>query len=142
MAQAHRRLPEMRDRSVALLTSNKAAVLTLRNPRQQSGQQYVNSIHETIGALKGQGNAVTVTWVPISSEHELLKIAKDEARDATREGATPAAKFPTAQSTTLGITRARQRVDNKIPSNVREYTKRIDSALPRKHTRQLYDQLT
>ncbi|KAJ6436780.1 ATP-dependent DNA helicase tlh1 [Purpureocillium lavendulum] len=125
-----------------VLTSNKAAVLTLRNPRQQSGQQYVDSMHETIDALRDQGNAVTVTWVPVSREHGLLKMAKDEARDATREGATPAAKFPRARSTTLGIARAKERADNKIPNNVGDFTKRIDGALPGKHTRQLYDQLT
>ncbi|KAJ6436766.1 Chromo domain protein [Purpureocillium lavendulum] len=142
IAQALRCLPEIRNRSVEVLTSNKAAVLTLRNPRQQSGQQYVDSIHETIGALRDQGNAVTVTWVPVSSEHGLLKLAKDEARDATREGATPAAKFPRARSTTLGIARTKERADNKIPNNVGDFTKRIDGALPGKHTRQLYDQLT
>lgn len=142
IAQALRCLPEIRNRSVEVLTRNKAAVLTLRNPRQQSGQQYVDSIHETIGVLRDQGNTVTVTWVPVSSEHGLLKLAKDEAREATREDATPAAKFPRARSTTLGIARAKQRADNKIPSNVGDYTKRIDGALPGKHTRQLYDQLT
>ncbi|OAQ60858.1 reverse transcriptase [Purpureocillium lilacinum] len=128
IAQALRCLPEIRNRSVEVLTSNKAAVLTLRNPRQQSGQQYVDSIHETIGVLRDQGNAVTVTWVPVSSEHGLLKLAKDEAREATREDATPAAKFPRARSTTLGIARAKQRADNKIPSNFGDFTKRIDGA--------------
>lgn len=93
-------------------------------------------------AKKGKGNTVTVTWVPVSSEHELLKLAQDEARDATREGAFPAAKFPRARSTTLGIARAKQRVDNKIPTNVGDFTKRIDGALPGNHTRRLYDQLT
>ncbi|KAK4059459.1 hypothetical protein Purlil1_14347 [Purpureocillium lilacinum] len=142
IAQALRCLPEISNRSVEVLTSNKAAVLTLRNPRQQSGQQYVDSIHETIGVLRNQGNVVTVTWVPVSSEHGLLKLAKGEAREATREGATPAAKFPRARSTTLGIARAKQRADNKIPSTVGDFTKRIDGALPGKHTRQLYGQLT
>ncbi|OAQ63798.1 reverse transcriptase [Purpureocillium lilacinum] len=47
-----------------------------------------------------------------------------------------------ARSTTLGIARAKQRADNKIPSNVGDFTKRVDGALPGKHTRQLYDQLT
>jgi ribonuclease HI len=107
IAQALKCMPEMRDRSVVVLTSNKTAVLTLRNPRQQSGQQHVNSIHETISSLRDQGNVVTVIWVPISGEHKLLKLAKDEARDATREGVSPAAKFPRVRSTTLGIAKAR-----------------------------------
>ena len=52
------------------------------------------------------------------------------------------AALPRTRSTTLGIARAKQRADNKIPSNFGDFTKRIDGALPGKHTRQLYDQLT
>ncbi|CRK27147.1 hypothetical protein BN1723_013944, partial [Verticillium longisporum] len=37
-AYALRFLPQLRGQTVTILTSNKAAVLTLRNPRQQSGQ--------------------------------------------------------------------------------------------------------
>ena len=70
------------------------------------------------------------------------QLSRALARDATREGATPAAKFPRARSTTLGIARAKQRSDNKIPNDVGDFTKRIDGALPGKHNRQLYDQLT
>lgn len=99
----------------------------------------VDSIHQT-GVLRGRGNAVTGTRVPISGEHGLSRVAKDDARDTTREDAT-AAKFPSARSTTLGIARATQRADKKIPSNVGAFTETIDGALPEKHTRQLYDQL-
>jgi hypothetical protein len=41
MAEALSRLPKLRFRSIALITRNKAAVLTLRRPRQQSGQSYI-----------------------------------------------------------------------------------------------------
>ncbi|KAH8654697.1 hypothetical protein BGZ61DRAFT_467657 [Ilyonectria robusta] len=60
MAYALRHLPGLRYRSVALLTSNKAAVLTIRNPRQQSGQEYVGCIYNSIDTLKANGNSVTV----------------------------------------------------------------------------------
>lgn len=93
-------------------------------------KQYVDSIHDTISALNGQGNEVMVTWVPVSNEHKLLILARDETRDAKREGATPAAKFPRARPTSLGVVRTGQRVDRKIPTNVRDITRRVDGALP------------
>ncbi|KYK57509.1 hypothetical protein DCS_04519 [Drechmeria coniospora] len=52
MAYALKQLPELRHRSVALLTSNKAAVLTIRNPHQQSGQGYVESIYNSISTQR------------------------------------------------------------------------------------------
>lgn len=108
MAYALRHLPDLRYRSVALLTSNKAAVLTIRNPRQQSGQEYVGCIYDSIDTLKVNGNSVTVIWIPTSAEHKLLKTAKEEARDATRDGAIPVLKFPRMRSTTLNIARLSQ----------------------------------
>ncbi|KAJ6436634.1 reverse transcriptase [Purpureocillium lavendulum] len=94
MACALRRLPELRYRSVALLTSNKAAALTLRNPRQQSGQEYVGCIYDSVDALRRNGNMVVVLWIPASAENNLLQNAKAQARDATKEGANPPLKFP------------------------------------------------
>ncbi|KAK4062709.1 hypothetical protein Purlil1_14194 [Purpureocillium lilacinum] len=61
----------------------------------QASSMLVDSIHETIGVLRGRGNAVTGTRVPVSGEHGLLRVAKDDARDTTREDATAAANFPT-----------------------------------------------
>ncbi|KAK4068334.1 hypothetical protein Purlil1_13821 [Purpureocillium lilacinum] len=119
-----------------------AQVFTGDKGSERGSQQYVDSMHETSGVLRDQGNAVTATWVPVSSEHELLRLAKDEAREATRECATPAAKFPRAGTTTLGIARRKQRAGNKIPSNVGDFTKRVDGARPGKHTRQIVYQLT
>jgi hypothetical protein len=51
IARALSLLPKLRFRSIVLLTSNRAAVLTLRQPRQQSGQEHVCYIHESIRTL-------------------------------------------------------------------------------------------
>ena len=48
MAKALNLLPRIRYRCILLLTRNKPAVLTLRLPRQQSGQEYVRQIYESI----------------------------------------------------------------------------------------------
>ncbi|OAQ61371.1 reverse transcriptase [Purpureocillium lilacinum] len=142
MACALRRLPELRYRSVALLTSNKAAALTLRNPRQQSGQEYVGCIYDSIETLRRNGNMVAVLWIPTSAENRLLQNAKIQAREATKEGANPSLKFPRMRSTTLGVARAVHCIVRDIPDDVGKFSKKVDAALPGKHTLQLYDGLS
>ncbi|KAL9561366.1 hypothetical protein ACKAV7_014721 [Fusarium commune] len=130
MAYALRHLPHLEYRSVALLASNKAAVLTVRNPRQQSGQEYVGCIYDSINVLRVKGNVVAVVWMPISAEHRLLKMAKKEARSASQDGAAPAQKFPRMRSTTLNIARSSQRASKRLPDNVGKFSKKVDAALP------------
>lgn len=48
MAEALSRLPKLRFRSIALIIRNKATVLTLRRPRQQSRQSYISQFYKTV----------------------------------------------------------------------------------------------
>lgn len=66
---------------------------------------------------------------------DLMKLAKVKAKAATRQGCTPQTPLPRIQSTTLRLTR-------ELPEKVGKHSKRIDTALPGKHTRQLYDRPT
>jgi ribonuclease HI len=95
-ARALSSLVELRFRSIALLTSNKSAVFTLRQPRQQSEQEHVRHIYASIRALRRNGNVVIILWLPSSEENELLKLAKEKAREATPQGATPQTDFQNA----------------------------------------------
>jgi ribonuclease HI/exonuclease III len=141
MAEALSRLPKLRFRNIALTTRNKAAVLTLRRPRQQSGQSYISQLYETVRTLRRDGNTVTALWLPASEECELARLAKQEAKLSTRPNATPQTQLPRMRSTTHNIAR-KQGNAKKVPEKVGNYSKRIDTALPGKHTRQLYDQLS
>lgn len=67
--------------------------------------------------------------------------AKEEARDATRDGAIPALKFLRMLSTTLNKARLSQRSKHLL-DNVGRFSKRVDAALPGKHTQQLYNGLS
>ncbi len=89
MAYALRHLPDLEYRSVALLASNKAAVLMVRNPCWQSGQEYVRCIYDSINALRAKGNVVAVMWIPTSAEYRLLEMAKKEARSASSRWCHP-----------------------------------------------------
>jgi hypothetical protein len=46
------------------------------------------------------------------------------------------------KSTTLKIARSQAAPSNDLPENVGRHVKRVDAALPGKHTRQLYDRLS
>jgi ribonuclease HI len=142
MANALNTLPKLRFRRIVLITRNKAAVLTLRKPRQQSGQEYIGRIYRSVRTLKRDGNTITILWLPSSEENELMKLAKENAKAATRQGTTPQTKLPRMRSTTLNIARAKHGTTRGLPEDVGKYSKRIDRALPGKHTRQLYDRLS
>lgn len=101
MAYALRSLPTIRDRNVAVITSNKAAMLSLGSPHQQSGQEYMRVIYDAIEHLRRRGNQVEIEWIPVSDENELLKLAKDQSREASTDRATPQRQFPKMRSTTL-----------------------------------------
>jgi ribonuclease HI len=141
MAYALRSLPTIADRNVAVITSHKAVVMSLGNPRQQSGQVYMRLIYEAIEKLRERGNRVAIEWIPVSDENELVMVAKTDAREATKDGATPRRQFPRMRSTTLNIQKQKLKTERCIPEKVGKHAKRIDAALPGNHTRLLYDEL-
>jgi len=142
MARALSLLPKLRFRSIMLLTSNRAAILTLRQPWQQSRQEHVCHIYKSIRTLRKNRNVITIMWTPSSEENKLLKLAKEKAREATQRGATPQTQIPRMQSTTLNVARSKLGTSKSLPEKVGKHSKRVDAALLGKHTRRLYDQLS
>ena len=129
-------------RHVAVMTRNKAVALTLARPHQQSGQQHIRHIYDAIKTLKRNGNSFTVMWIPTGEENELLSHAKEMAKAASRSGAIPQKTIPKVRSTTLNEARRKRGIATSLPDKVGKYSKKIDTALPGKHTRQLYDHLS
>ena len=127
---------------ITLLTSNKAAALTLRNPRQQSGQEFVCQLYKLMRRLRRHGNQINIRWIPANEDNKLLGLAKEQARAATQKDAVPQEQAPRMKSTTLKIARSQAVPRNGLPENVGRHAKQVDAALPGKHTRQLYDRLS
>ncbi|KAJ5267456.1 hypothetical protein N7478_010264 [Penicillium angulare] len=128
--------------TITLLTRNKAAVLTLRNPRQQSGQEFVCRIYKLIKRLQRNGNHVQFRWISTSEDNKLLGLAKEQARAATQEDALLQERAPRMKSTTLNLARSQAAPRDTLPAGVGKHAKRVDAALPGKHTRLLYDRLS
>ncbi|EJP61690.1 reverse transcriptase [Beauveria bassiana ARSEF 2860] len=126
---------------VSILTRNKAAVQSLKNPHQQSGQEFIRCIYDSIQDQQENGVSISITWKPTESDDELLNVAKRKAKDATREGARPEQRFPKMLSTTFNIEKRKLRAERHIPENVGKYSKSIDTALPGEYTRALYEDL-
>jgi hypothetical protein len=125
-----------------LWTRNKAAALTLRNPRQPSDQEQICNIYESIVKLRRKCDTITVVWLPKGEDEEVWTCAKVKAKEATREGSEPQSPLPRVRSTTLSVARAARGITTKLPEKVGRLSKKVDIALPGKHTRKLYDQLT
>ncbi|KAJ6093610.1 hypothetical protein N7486_008899 [Penicillium sp. IBT 16267x] len=89
MAHTLNMLVGLKDYRITLLTSNKAAALTIRNPRQQSGQEFVCQTYKLMKRLRRNGNHVNILWVPTSKDNKLLGLAKEQARNATQKDAAP-----------------------------------------------------
>ena len=142
METALSRLPQLRYQNIVLLTRSKSAAITVRQPRQQSGQEQVYRIYKSIRKLRRGGNTIRVVWLPSDEDCELLTLAKEKAKIATQQGAAPQTQFPIMRSTTLRIAQAKRDTTRRLPEKVGKHSKRVDTALPGKHTRQLYDRLS
>jgi hypothetical protein len=114
----------------------------LMQPRQQSGQEHVHHIYKSTRTLQKDGNIMSIIWTPSSKENELLGLAKGKAREATQQGATPQTQAPKMQSTTLNVARSKLGASKSLPETFGKHSKRVDTALPGKHTRQLYNKLS
>lgn len=73
MATALSRLPMLRYREIVLLTRNKSSVLTIRKPRQQSGQEQVCRFYKITRELRLEGNMLKVEWLLLCKGDNLLK---------------------------------------------------------------------
>src|SRR5438874_5754070 len=86
-------------------------------------------------------NRIQVVWVRAKYYFKLEKRAKVEAKKATKDNRTPNTLLQQSKSTAVNITISKQRGKKSRPKGVGKYTSQVDTALPGKHTRVLYDNL-
>jgi hypothetical protein len=143
MAKALQSLPtQLCYRVIIVFTSNKAAALAVGQPRQQSGQEEIRHIYDAVETLRENGNKVSIAWIPSGGDFELARVAKEAARRSTKQGCLPNRLPFRARPTTLSIAKAERQRTERLPEGVGKYSKKVDSALPGRHTRKLYDLLT
>ncbi|KAJ6436625.1 endonuclease/exonuclease/phosphatase [Purpureocillium lavendulum] len=134
--------PGLVSRDVTVVTSNRSAAIAIRRPRQQSGQCTIRQIYDRAKHLQKNGCCVRLMWLPAKDERCTFRpLAKAAAQRATEQECVVETPPYQASSTTLRLALARERPREQLPDSVGKYLKRIDKALPGRHTRALYEAL-
>jgi len=134
--------PGLVSREVTVVTSNRSAAIAIRRPRQQSGQCTIRQIYDRAKRLAMNGCCVRLMWLPAKDERCTFRtLAKAAAQRATEQDCVVEKPPYQAHSTTLRLALAQERPREQLPDSVGRYSKRIDKALPGRHTRALYEAL-
>jgi hypothetical protein len=128
---------QIRNRVITILSSNLSALQVINHPRQQSGQSHICQIYESADRLKETGNRVFAIWAPAHEEVTLKAKAKAMAKQATGPRREAQERTLSAKATVLRL--AKQKHQGKPIEGVGEYIRKLDTALPGKHTRLLYN---
>jgi len=141
MAMAMKQLPRhLVGRQITIITSNQGALLATNQPNHQSGQTSIGEVYELARILRKGGNSISMIWMPSQGSFELDRRAKEAARQANEQGRTPQGQCQQAKSTIINIAIAKGET-RTLPDGVGKYSRDLDTALPGKHTRILYDGL-
>ncbi|KAK1519062.1 hypothetical protein CABS01_16621 [Colletotrichum abscissum] len=104
LAEAVKALPERLEyRAIHVFARNKAAVLVMLNPRQQSGQREVRQFYSIMQALQRRGNRSALFWLPSVIDLDLAQAAKAAAKESTKVNKIPQKRPARAYSTALRI---------------------------------------
>lgn len=127
-----------RNRDISILSSNLLVLQVINHPKQQSGQAYIHQIYESASKLKDMNSQILAIWAPAQEEVSIKAKAKARAKQATQPGREVQKRSLSAKATVLAQAIAKHRQRKPI-ERVGEYTRKLDTALPGKHTRLLYD---
>jgi hypothetical protein len=143
IAMALRCMPDgLQNRILTILSSGQSALKAIARPRQQSGQCAIREIYNHIRRLRKGNNSVKMIWVPSRDDaFPLGPKSKRQAQRATESGRTAETQPYQARSTRTRLAREQLQQHQTLPDRVGGFSKRIDKALPGKHTKGLYDGL-
>ncbi|KAJ6437086.1 reverse transcriptase [Purpureocillium lavendulum] len=134
--------PSLVAQDVTIAVGNRSVVAAIRRPQQQSGQCTISGIYDQMKRLQKRGRTVRLMWVPAGEEEFAPRqLAKAAAKRATERGCEAEVPWYQTRTTTLRLALAQGRAREQLPESVGRYSKRIDKALPGKHTRAIYDSL-
>jgi hypothetical protein len=104
----------VQDRQITVLTSNQAALLSISQPLQQSGQTSICQIYDACRLLRGKGNRILMAWAPRADEFEPGKKSKTAVRQAAKKGDLPREQTYRAKSTILDTAISEQRSRKRL----------------------------
>jgi hypothetical protein len=113
----------------------------INKSKQQSGQDSIIQIYKTVRNLKEGRNRVLFRWVPAQEEFQLGRDVKKAARRATEVRRLPQKQLYSAKAMLINSAKAERQSNRTLPEGVGKHLKKIDAAIPGRHTRRLYDAL-
>ena len=146
-------LKNARDRvppnSVILLTSTNLAVLeVLSNPKQQSGQYLTRAIYGSRRYMEQRGIRLQWMWIPATTPLSTRNKAKEEAHKAldtnknnNNNNNHPNPLLWSAKASVFSRAMPRLKCKRALPNGVGKAIRELDTALPGKHTKAIYDAL-
>ena len=144
VAEGLRLLNWMNNQEITIESGCLSALQSIQDPKQQSGQQYLRKIYATAEKMGRQGCSIQTWWVPSDSQKQWNRTAKAYAMTYTKTpqaDSTPADRLLVRTAARAYIKRLMPS-QNKLPEAVGRHIKEVDSALPGKHIKQIYDALT
>ena len=128
--------PRIQVLEYTIISTNKAAVQAVQNTRRSPHQTLLKSITEKTNAVRTRGGPrIRVQWAP----------KRDLTFDAPKEAVQLAKKATTNDLQPMAersFTEARRRACQLITRSNRALNSPLDTALPGKHTKDMYDQMT
>lgn len=132
-----------------IATNSQGALNSLAKPRQQSGQFIIRSIFKKTKELKDRGFQLRFQWVPA---HEGIlgdELAHQAALEATAKGKIVdeiSSDYP-KRLRSAALREERQRIRQERIQQFQQdlcggFTRKLDQALPQRHTLKLYNRLT
>ena len=135
-------------KEVTICTDCQSAILSIQNPRHQSGQHFIRVILRLANRLQAKGMKLTLQWVPAHQGVEGNEIAHWYAHLATRkQWYAPAIdeKQFRLKSTALRVGREAILATRDATFQKEDFGKQIrklDQALPRDHMVKIYNTMT
>ena len=131
---------------MTILSDCQSAILSIQNPRYQSGQHLIENIWVTARAIWRRGTKLVIQWTPGHEGVTGNKLAHQSARKATDKGSLALATTTTVrlksralQVGRLQIKEIRKKEFDK--KSVGKVTRKLDKALPQEHMVAVYNQL-
>jgi len=133
---------KIQNQNISIISSNRGALLSIKNPKIQSGQQQIQDIYNITQMLNISGNTIEGVWISKKDEYQLQKLAKEAAKKATQIEWIPQEGRIQAKAPLLTDAKRKYQKNTVIPNQVGVYSTNMDAALPGKHTKKMYDLLT
>ena len=129
---------------ILLIMTNLAVLQVLSNPKQQSGQYLIRAIYNSKRYMEQRGIRLQWMWIPATTLLSTRDKAKEKVHKALDNNRNnhPNPLLWAAKTSIFLRAMPRLKCKRALPNGVEKTIRKLDTALPGKHTKAIYDALT